>query len=269
MSSVPEKEPEKFDHMTDVANLLSTANGPEPKNRGHDVKFLDAQQSASFKFVLPCRVIISGPSLCGKSQLILDIFKNYDRFFSEKFDYVIYYYPEQDGLIEARQAYIRQLKEYVPDLVTVEGLPSTSRIARLDGTKAIILDDLFQQLADHQDFVNLCTAGSHHANISFFLTTQNIYWPGRHRVTIMRQCSDLILFPGILDKSILYTLGRQLFENRHFLVHCFDWLKKYFKKQYLRVLWIDLNVLNYDIEDNMRVRGNFIDRNPMILFEND
>ena len=233
-----------------------------------EITFLDSKQATSFKFIPPFRVLLTGPTNCGKSSMILDIMKHYDTFFEKKFDYVIYYHAGHDGLGESRRNYIEQLKEHIPDLIVIEGLPIMSKVAKLDGSKCLLLDDLFHQLADNDDFVKLCTAGSHHANISFFLTTQNLYWPSRHRVTILRQCSDLIIFQGILDKSVLYTLSRQLFEDRNFLATCFEWLKKRYKEQYKRVLWIDLNCLNYEMDDCMRVRGNFVERNPMILFEN-
>ena len=240
---------------------------PETR-RDTEVNFLDARQADSFKFVLPCRTILSGPSNSGKSQTILSIMKNFNKFFTEEFDYVIFFHTEQDGLAESRKNYIEELKKHLPDLIVVEGLPATNKIAKLDGKKCLILEDMFQQLADSHDFVNLCTAGSHHADISFFMTTQNFYWPSKNRVTILRQATDLIIFPGILDKSILHTLSRQLFEDRNFLVGCFEWLKKRYKEQYKRAIWIDLNCLNYEMEDNMRVRANFIERNPMILFQN-
>ena len=254
----------------EAAELLSsttTSATKHPCSRDANVTFLNDDQIKSFKFILPCRIILSGPSMSGKSQMILNIMKNYDNFFSEHVDYCIYFYPEQEGLDESRQAYIKQLKEHIPDLITVEGFPAMNRITRLAGKKMLLLDDMFHQLADNLDFVNLCTIGSHHGDISFFLTTQNMYWPSRHRLTIVRNCTDLILWQGILDKSQMYTLGRQLFEDRHFLVSCFEWLKKRYKHQYKRALWIDLNCLNHEMQDCMRVRANFVDRNPLILFE--
>ena len=246
--------------------LLSSSNPPIANKKWSEPQILNTEEAAAFKFTLPCRVILSGPSMSGKSSMMLEFMKNYDTFFDKKFDYIIYFYPEQEGLASSRNAYISQLKEHVPDLIAIEGVPSMGKIAQLEGSKCLFLDDMFQILADSKDFVQLCTAGSHHANISFFVTTQNLYWSSQHRVTILRQMTDLIIFPGILDKSVLHTLSRQLFEDRQFLVHCFEWLHKYFKPQFRRALWIDMNCLNYDMDDSMRVRGNFVQRNPLILF---
>ena len=258
-----EKQIKRREH---VEELLSSSSRSNTSSKWPEPRILGQEEAAAFKFALPCRVILSGPSMSGKSSMLLEFMKNYDTFFNKKFDYIIYFYPEQDGLARSRHAYINQLREHVPDLIAIEGTPSVNKIAQLDGSKCLFLDDMFQILADSQDFVHLCTAGSHHADISFFVTTQNLYWSSQHRVTILRQMTDLIIFPGILDKSVLHTLSRQLFEDRQFLVHCFEWLRTYFKPQYRRALWIDMNCLNYDMDDSMRVRGNFVHRDPLILF---
>ena len=222
------------------------------------------------KFTLthPFRCLVSGSTGAGKSTLVLEMFRNYDSFFDVEFDHVIYFHPEEEAtMTESRKSYIGKLEEAAPNLIVVEGLPKTEEVLDTPGKKLLVIDDLFYHAANSFDFLMMAIHVSRHSSTSFILTSQNLYFPSKYRVTLTRQISDYILFPGLVDKSVLHSLSKQLFDDRKFLAECTEWLKKRFKYQYQRCIWIDLNVLNQSMEDDLRVRANIVARNPLIVFQ--
>ena len=224
-------------------------------------------EKVQFKFESVFRCLVVGPSNAGKSTLILEIFRNSEKNFSRTFDHVIYFIPSE-SLTSDRQEYIDKLRECVPHLEVVEGLPDSKTILALSGHKILYIDDLFYSACDSFDFMNLAVMASHHGNASLFLTSQNLYFPSRFRMTIQRQFNHWIIFSMISDRTMLANLSKQLLDKRDFLPKCMDWFKSQdmFKPSYSRYVWIDLNSSNSDMPDELRVRTNII-KGPMVIFQ--
>ena len=216
------------------------------------------------KFKLPFRALLQGATGAGKSSLILNIVKQYDKFFNKKFQNIAYFYPI-NGLTESRRKYIEELREYLGHLEIQEGLPNINDVLKAEGETLLFIEDLYFEASNSYDFLQLVIHGSHHANTSFFITTQNLYFQGKYQKTLMRNYSDFILFGGFSDYQVLKFLSRQLFDDKDFLANCMKWLKKNFKHQYERYLWIHLHLQNNsEHEDQFRVRANFL-KTPIIF----
>ena len=216
------------------------------------------------KFKLPFRTLVHGPTCVGKSRLILNIIKQYDKFFNKRFDHVGYFYPV-GGMTESRREYIDQLREHIGHLEIQEGLPKTEDVLKADGEKLLFIEDLYFEASNSYDFLQLMIHGSHHANTSFFITTQNLYFQGKYQKSLMRNYSDFILFAGLSDYQILKILSRQIFDDKDFLANCMKWLKKRFQHQYERYIWVHLHMrTDSEHEDQFRVRANFL-KTPIIF----
>ena len=107
--------------------------------------------------------------------------------------------------------------------------------------------------------------GSHHATTSVFVTTQNLYFQGKYQKTLTRNYSDFWLFSGLSDYQMLKFLSKQLLDDKDFLLNCVKWLKKHFKHQYERYIWVHLHMqTKSENEDLFRVRANFL-KTPIIF----
>ena len=231
---------------------------PDTDLKAEIVKGLD------LRFKLPFRCLVQGSTCAGKSTLILNIIKQFDRFFPKKFDHTAYFYPV-NGLTDSRKKYIEDLREHLEYLEIQEGLPKTSDMLAVFGTKMIIIDDLYFEASQSYDFLQLLIHGSHHGNTSLFITTQNLYFQGKYQKSLMRQYSDYLIFGGLSDYQLLKFLSKQIFDDKDFLVNCMKWLKTQFKYQYERYVWINLHMqTNSEEEDKFRVRANFL-KTPIIL----
>ena len=74
-----------------------------------------------------------------------------------------------------------------------------------------------------KEMVNLFTTDSHHANISVFLITQNLFSQGRYARTISLNCQYLIVLNNPRDRAQIYSLARQMFPaNPNFLIECYQ-----------------------------------------------
>ena len=243
----------------------ATKNGDDNTNGTVLHSMLPSQIRFQFDHVFRCLVV--GPSNAGKSTLILQILRNSDKFFTRKFDHVIYFIP-YESMTADRETYVQKLRECVPNLEVIEGLPDSKRIMSLDGHKLLYIDDLFYSACNSYDFMNLAVMASHHGNASLFLTSQNLYFPSRFRMTIQRQFNHWIIFSMISDRAMLANLSKQLLDKRDFLPKCMDWFRdqNLFKASYLRYVWIDLNSSNVHMPDELRIRTNII-RGPIIILQ--
>lgn len=246
------------------ADGVASHDGQLETDSSGDLK-ADMVENLDLKFKLPFRCLVQGSTCAGKSTLILNMMKQFDRFFPKKFDHAAYFYPV-NGMTESRRKYVEELRECLPGMETQEGLPRTEDILKSDGEKLLVIDDLYFEASNSHDFLQLVIHGSHHANTSLFITTQNLYFQGKYQKSLMRNYSEFLLFGGLSDYQVLKFLSRQIFDDKDFLVDCMKWLKKHFKHQYERYLWIHLHMqTSSEHDDKFRVRANFL--NTPIVFQ--
>jgi hypothetical protein len=130
-------------------------------------------------FKSPFRAVLGGPSMSGKSWLLIEILKSNKKYIHPPPDRIVYCYSRP-------QSAFKQLTEL--NIEFVEGLPD---IDQFDPAlnNLIILDDLMDQCQSNVSILNLFTVDSHHKNISTFLVSQNIFAQGKHSRTISLNCN--------------------------------------------------------------------------------
>lgn len=79
----------------------------------------------------------------------------------------------------------------------------------------LIVDDLMQEKSGDQSLSNLFTRGSHHLGMSIIFIVQNFFAKGSKMRTISLNAKYIVLMKNPRDKSQVYTLGRQLFPDKH------------------------------------------------------
>lgn len=118
------------------------------------------------KIILPCRIMIVGPTMSGKSEFILNLLKHRDLVFNSTFVRVFYCIPPKSS--EHHYSYIERLTKVYGQIEIIEGLPKISRDNLLEGEghKLIILDDLVHDMMVSKEMHDIFTIHSHHAKIS-------------------------------------------------------------------------------------------------------
>ena len=205
-------------------------------------------------FIAPFRLFISGSSSCGKSTFIEKLLYHHNFLIDTRFDYVFYAAPKH-ALGQAREGYIERLRQIYPSIDIIEGLPDVYDISLLPGHKLVILDDLYQEIIDHESFRDLMTTHSHHGQISVILTSQNFFMQGKYSKSIMRNYTDMVIFDCKAERQIASYISRQIFPaSKNFLPHVMDWLRHNIESPFARYCWIECNPQNRDLPEILRIR---------------
>lgn len=210
------------------------------------------------KFRCPMRCVINGPSLSGKSYLIIRLLQNRYQLFDQNFSQIVYVFP--DSMEESRADYLRDLKKVDANMIFCEGLQNLDLEELKFGKshKLIIFDDMMQELADNPMISNLVSRESHHFNISYIITTQNFYFKGKYSLDVRRNASDLILFPDKTDNTALSLIGSKKYsQHPKILNHSMRWLEENVPIKANRYLVIDCNSLS-NLPSKMSIRTQII-----------
>ncbi len=226
------------------------------------------------KIIFPSRMLISWPSMVGKSTFVLDLVKHRDLVYSETFERILYCLP--DDSLHLHQDFVKNMQNAFPPLEIIEGLPRISDLHIKDNKshKLLILDDLMVSVFDTQTMVDLITKDSHHCNCSVIITSQNFFYPSKYGRTFVRNCSEKVLFFDKTDAKQLSILSMQIYPSRPtFLKSCFDWLFKHYPKEKLKYLLIDSSILSH-FPHNALVRTFILPNNagkvqPVLFFPPD
>ena len=168
-----------------------------------------------FSFKHPFACMLAGPSQSGKSTLLAKILENTQNMITPPPNKIVYCYSRwSDGF--------NKLKLLTPRIDFQEGLPDVDQF-RVQDNNLIILDDLMSQVETDKAMLDLFTTDSHHANISVFLITQNLFSQGKYTRTISLNCQYLFLLNNPRDKNQIFVLARQMYPtNSKFLIECYD-----------------------------------------------
>ena len=119
------------------------------------------------KIILPCRMIVAGPTLSGKSEYILKLIKYRKNIFNLEFTRILYCIPPQSTNIH--YAYIQRMTKEFSHLQVVEGLPRLVRdglIGQGEGHKLLIIDDQVDEMMRSDEIRKCFTVHSHHCDMS-------------------------------------------------------------------------------------------------------
>lgn len=78
----------------------------------------------------PCRMVLVGPTLSGKSRFLMDCVEHRTKMFTANFQRIIYCYPEATMHTD----YMDEMRGHYPELETNTGLPNIGKLGLKDDT---------------------------------------------------------------------------------------------------------------------------------------
>lgn len=193
-------------------------------------------------FQSPWRMLLAGPSMCGKSSFIYRLLTHADELIDNPPQYVLYHYGEYQPLYTKMATEMNHIKFF-------EGVPQDME-SQIDSSRPglIILDDLIKEVADTKWLTGLFTKGSHHKNISVLLVSQNLFEKGLRTPSL--NCDYITLFKNPRDSSQVTHLAKQTHpKNVKFIQEAFADATA----QPFSYLLLDLKIATPDF---LRVRSN-------------
>lgn len=184
------------------------------------------------ELIHPFNSIISGPSQCGKTTLVLKLI-----------DIIV---PKPKKVIWCFGVGQEFFKKY-PHFEYVEGgLPSRG----WDESKPtlIVIDDLLSHLS--KEMQDLFIHGTHHKNASVFFLSQNIFPKNPFFRTMSLNSHYMFLFRNVRDAQQIQILGRQMYPDKpKFLIDAY----KQATLQPYHFLFLDFKPTT---SENLRIRSN-------------
>ena len=161
---------------------------------------------SDIQFHHPFRILAAAASGCGKSFWCKRFLDNLSTLTETKFDKIIYVYHTHQPLYE-------EIKREHPNIIWIRGLEEDTLetcTANRSQLKLIVFDDLMPTISNSKDFAELATTLSHHMNVSYILTLQNLLYQGTQSRTIHLQCTAYVLFKSPRDVTQVKVLANQL-----------------------------------------------------------
>lgn len=165
----------------------------------------------ALKLMHPSTTIFCGPTMSGKTALVLKIIQNSDTIIDPAPQKIVYCYSEYQDIFD----------RYTSKVEFFKGLPSPDMFTGQLRT-LIILDDLMSEVNSNGDTMLLFTRGAHHKNLSVFYLTQNLFFGSKYNRTIHLNAHYIFLFKNPRDASSISYLSRQMFPSKaKFLVDAY------------------------------------------------
>ena len=216
------------------------------------------------RIICPSRLLITGPSLSGKSTFIKLLLQHRENIYDSQFTRVIYCSPH--CFSGALDAYLSSLRSHFPDLELSSELPNVVDLnLSADGYhKLILIDDFMLRFNNSDVAFKLLTIQSHHMNISLVVTSHNLFAGSKFQKTLTRNYSEIVLLYTRSDKLSLRTLGVQMFpDNARILIKAMNWVEKNISSQ-LKYLLLDISPLTH-LPPNMVIRTEIFSQNPVFF----
>ena len=118
------------------------------------------------KIICPFRLLVSGPTMSGKSTFSLELIRHRLIVFDKEFSRIIYALP--DDSIHLHEDFVKDLEKAYRNIEIVEGLPKVGDLHLKEDKfhKLLIIYDLMSSVFDSQTMMDLITKDSHHCNCS-------------------------------------------------------------------------------------------------------
>jgi len=143
----------------------------------------------------PARIILLGPSMCGKSSWLVNVLKNQEHCFKQTFDHIFFCNGvPQEKLEKDLTAFfgsknITFFKKYFPETEIESGT-----LFKGTHNPVIVIDDLASETSNSKTLSNLFTRISHHAPVTVILTTQVLFTRGGSMHDASRNASHFAIF---------------------------------------------------------------------------
>lgn len=208
------------------------------------------EDAVVLKLVNPYTMIVSGQTGSGKTQFVKRLIDNQTEMHVTPLKRVVYVYTVD-------QPAYQQMHDSGKAIEFHRGLPSD---LTFDGEPTLlVLDDMMLELQNDKRLAQFFTK-MRHTNLSTIFLTQNIYFNSKYATTVTRNAQYLVLFPNLRDRSMINTLGRQIYpEHPSFILAAFD---DAIKTPY-GYLFVDLKS---DTDEKLRVRTNVFPGESVVVF---
>ena len=144
----------------------------------------------------PFTSIVSGPTGCGKTNLILKLVDHAHELIEPVPVRFVYYFAE----------YQPQFKIYEKLIDFRRGKPKVGKLEKLKNVLVIVE-------RDRQRSGQLFTHGSHYRNVSVIFLLQNFFLQNKYMKTISLNAQYIILFKNPQDNSQFVHLAKQLYRR--------------------------------------------------------
>ena len=215
------------------------------------------QNESLLPFNTPCAAVLSGPSLSGKTSLMMQILQHSRGMFEKPPDRIVYAYTQHQPLF-------LEMARKVPSITFHEGVPNPKHIEGWTKDKThtvLVLDDMIERIVNDVDAMTLFTVHCHHKCVSVFLLSQNIFQHGRFARSISLNISYYILLKNPRDRQQATTLLRQAFPKKGTFVA--DALQKAHSSKY-GYLCVDLSPSS---SEDYRLRTNILPNEDTIIYQ--
>lgn len=167
----------------------------------------------------PYTMVVSGQTGSGKTQFVSELINHQKAIHDPPFEKIIYCYS-------ILQPIYMKMQTTVPSSELVEGFPnefydSLQKNQSFENT-LLVLDDMMIDLESDKRLPMLFTK-MRHKNISTLFIVQNFFFTSKYMRTVTRNAQYIVLFTNPRDKTMISTLGRQMFpETPKFLADAFQ-----------------------------------------------
>ena len=197
-------------------------------------------------FLHPARILVSGFSNSGKSELVHRLIIKYHTHFKKIVICGIPSHPLQEHKIISNKVSVSP--EIINPLDNNDPFDSKGIL--------FIIDDSFIEAVKNKIVVDCFTKGRHN-NISTILITQNLFLSGKYARNISLNASHFILLRQ-RDLSQIQCLGRQLFGSSNSAKFLQIYQQVVFRKPYSYLL-VDLSI---NTPESLQFRSNIVNEPP-------
>ena len=201
-------------------NEVQTIALNDPRIVETDYETPSKNDDALLKFVSPFSMLLVGVSNSGKSSYVRALLEKSGQVFTKKPSRIIYFY-------NIFQPLFAEMEQTIPNISFHQGLPDRAFIeasALKESHLVLVFDDLYFELINSKDMVDLTIMLCHHLNISCITTSHNIFMNSRFSKTLTTNIHYILLFT-LSCRHHLSILGSQLFchkKKAKNFVHAYD-----------------------------------------------
>jgi len=155
------------------------------------------------KFQHPCTCMVSGPTMSGKTQFVVNII-NY-KMFQPMPTRIIWCYSQNQPLYEKLPAGVEFVKGTPPDLLKSLN-PNVKNL--------VILDDQMSKIGSDKELGECFTEGSHHLNLSVVYIVQNLFDKGSQHRKVSLNTQYFVIFKNPRDMGQIRTMSNQIYGKK-------------------------------------------------------
>lgn len=160
----------------------------------------------SGKLLHPFTAIVSGPTGCGKTELVSALLHASPTMFEPRPVRLVWLYGKWQKKFEDLKKTLP-----IPKVEFRQGLENLPTNFDRGVTNVLVVDDLMDDAGKDGRMADLFTKGSHHDNLSIFFLTQNLFPRGKECRTLSVNSHYMFIFKNPRDTLQLKTLASQMY----------------------------------------------------------